>query len=145
LVCVPELPGSRVSGATQWISASKAVLQLSIRYRTDDHFWFTLFHEAGHILLHRKKLIFLETCSSKPPSDNAMETEANSFASELLIPSHEYNTFVHGTVTERAIKLFASQIGVAPGIVVGRLQHDGYLPYKRFNRLKRRLRWTDAD
>jgi len=61
---VPELPKSRASGATRWLSASKALVQLSLRYKTNDHLWFTFFHEAAHILLHGKRLIFLESHGS---------------------------------------------------------------------------------
>jgi Zn-dependent peptidase ImmA (M78 family) len=55
VVFVPALPKTGVSGATRWINSNKALIQLSLRYRTDDHLWFTFFHEAGHILLHGKK------------------------------------------------------------------------------------------
>ena len=60
VVFVPELPGSRVSGSTYWLNSEKAVIQLSLRYKTNDHLWFTFFHEAGHILQNQKREIFLE-------------------------------------------------------------------------------------
>src|SRR5262249_31242331 len=55
VVFVPEIPGTSVWGATRWLSATRALIQLSLRYKMDDHFWFTFFHEAGHILLHRRR------------------------------------------------------------------------------------------
>ena len=58
---VPELPRTRVCGATRWLSPTKALIQLSLRYKTDDQLWFTFFHEAAHILLHSKKTIFVES------------------------------------------------------------------------------------
>jgi HTH-type transcriptional regulator/antitoxin HigA len=52
--------GCRASGATRFLSPSKALLQLSFRFLRDDHFWFSFFHEAGHLLLHGDKGFFLE-------------------------------------------------------------------------------------
>ena len=54
------LPKTCVSGATRWVGSDKAIIQLSLRYKTNDHLWFTFFHEAGHILLHGKKELFIE-------------------------------------------------------------------------------------
>jgi plasmid maintenance system antidote protein VapI len=59
IVRAPE--GCRTSGATRFINPQKALLLLSFRYLSDDHFWFTFFHECGHLLLHSKKALFLET------------------------------------------------------------------------------------
>jgi HTH-type transcriptional regulator/antitoxin HigA len=139
LVWVPELPGVPASGATRWISPEKALIQLSLRYRTDDHLWFSLFHEAAHVLKHGRKLVFIE--------DGAKETEeereANRFAADMLVPRAEYEAFVAGEpLSNAAITAFARRVGVAPGIVVGRLQHDRHLPYTHGNQLKRHLRWV---
>lgn len=60
VVFTPELPGCRASGVTKWISSQKALIGLSLRYRSNDHLWFTFFHEAGHIILHVKKLTFMK-------------------------------------------------------------------------------------
>ena len=138
VVFVPELPKT-ASGAARWLTPSKALIQLSLRYKTDDHLWFTFFHEAGHILLHAKKDIFIET-DGKDLSDE--EEGANRFAARTLIPDRDYRAFVarrdfHKTAIER----FAEQQGIAPGIVVGRLQHDGYLRFSHCNDLKQRFEW----
>ena len=61
VVFVPELPNTGICGATQWLTSMKALVQLSLRYKTDDQLWYTFFHEAGHILLHGKRRVFLET------------------------------------------------------------------------------------
>jgi len=82
LVFVPELPGTRSWGATRWLTPEKALIQLSARGKTDDQFWFTFFHEAGHILLHPKKDIFIEL----EQAEDRLENEANRFATDLLIP-----------------------------------------------------------
>jgi len=141
---VPELPKCRAHGLTRWISPTKALIQLSFRYKTDDHLWFTFFHEAGHILLHGKRLIFIEagSASSAPEED-----EANRFASDFLIPREALERLrapaQRKRLSEALVRDFAESVGVAPGIVVGRLQHEGWLPHTHLNGLKVRLEWTD--
>jgi HTH-type transcriptional regulator/antitoxin HigA len=143
VVYVSELKGCRASGVTRWLSPTKALIQLSDRYKTEDHFWFTFFHEAGHILLHRKKDVFLEGAGS----ENEQEREANRFAQEMLIPSGEYAKLCSRAapgLSTAAVRAFAEEIGVAPGIVVGRLQHDKLLRFDRLNDLKSRLELPKA-
>lgn len=140
---VPELPRT-ASGATRWLSPNKALIQLSLRYKSDDHLWFTFFHEAAHILFHRKRLIFIETGIY----DSIQEHEANRFAAHILIPQDELNSFVENlpanNLSKRSIREFAQQIGIAPGIVVGRLQHERRLKQSHCNDLKRRLVWVST-
>lgn len=142
VVFVPELPKT-ASGATRWLSSSKALIQLSLKYKTDDHLWFTFFHEAAHILLHSKKDIFIEAS----PADTDAEKEADRFAARVLIPEADYAAFVtaHATFSKTAIGAFARRLGIAPGIVVGRLQHDGRLPFTHCNDLKRKFAWCAGD
>ncbi len=141
IVFVPELPKSRVSGATRWLTPSKALIQLSLRYKSDDHLWFSFFHEAGHILKHGKKDIFIE--GSSMGMDDEKENEANLFAADCLIPRSAYKPLIKSSSFSKVnIRDFASQLGIAPGIVVGRLQHDGYLPLNHCNDLKIRLKWV---
>ncbi|MGD8717716.1 MAG: ImmA/IrrE family metallo-endopeptidase [Candidatus Zixiibacteriota bacterium] len=141
VVFVPELPKIRVSGATRWFSPKKAIIQVNLRYKTDDHFWFTFFHEAGHVLLDSKKEIFVD--SGKSEGDD--EVEANRFATECLIPRAALRAFMTSTrrISKEAIIRFAREQGVAPGIVVGQLQHAGYLPYNYCNSLKRKFVWAE--
>ena len=82
LVFTQDLPKTRVFAAVRWLSPRKALIQLGLRYRTDDHLWFSFFHEAVHVLKHGKKLLFLET---EGLSDDA-ELEANRVAASLLDP-----------------------------------------------------------
>src|SRR5208337_831900 len=77
VVFVPELPKTCAWGATRWVSPSNALIQLSLRYKTDDHLWFTFFHEAGHILLHGKRDLFVETDAL---AKSEKELQADSFA-----------------------------------------------------------------
>ena len=149
----PELPKSRVSGATRWLSPSKALIQLSLRYKTDDQLWFTFFHEAGHILLHGKRDLFIEENGGRLVDER--EREADSFAADLLIPQGRLEEFLSALKpgkypSVRGIVSFADDIGIAPGIVVGRMQHDGLpednpLPFSHCNGLKRSLDWQQFD
>ena len=143
VVFVPSLPKTGVSGATRWVHSSKAVIQLSLRYRSNDHLWFTFFHEAGHILLHGKKDLFIEkTTKSSNGLDEEKEAEANHFAQNELIPSRALEKFIQsGARKKDAIRAFAEQVGIAPGIVVGQLQHRGVLGYKYCNDLKYFYKW----
>jgi addiction module HigA family antidote len=141
VVFVPELPGARVSGATRWLTPKKALIQLSLRYKTDDHLWFTFFHETAHILLHGKKNIFLE----RDGLSEEAEQQANEFSANMLIPETHISQLQQlNRISKEAIREFAHSIGIAPGIVVGRLQHDGFLPPSYCNDLKQRFEWVDS-
>jgi len=141
VVFVPELPKTRVSGATRWLTPTKALIQLSLRYKTNDHLWFSFFHEAGHILKHGKKDVFIEGTSLK--MDETKEEEANTFAADYLIPKRDYLNFISNcTLSKINIRQFASKIQISPGIVVGRLQHDKLLPMTHCNDLKVRFKWA---
>lgn len=142
VVFVPELPGTHLYGATRWLGPAKALIQLSLRGKSDDHLWFTLFHEAGHLLLHGKKEVFIEARGEgcREIGGSEKEQEANRFAQDFLIPPDRYHAFMEaGQLGEPSLTEFAKQLGIAAGIVVGRLQHDGAIPYSAANSLKRRL------
>lgn len=132
-----EFPGTRLSGATQWLTPDKALIQLTLRYRSDDQFWFSFFHEAGHVLLHGRRRTFVD----EPDGPGTpLELEADTFARDFLIDPSAYRDFrAAETVDERSIRAFAKMIGVAPGIVLGRLQRDKVLPPSQLNHLKHTL------
>lgn len=140
VVFVPPLPKTGISGATRWLTPSKALIQLSVRYKSDDHLWFTFFHEAGHIMLHGKKDLFLEGANGL---DESKEDEANRFAQEELIPRAAFAKFAkQGRFSKATISAFARQIGIASGIVVGQLQHKKLLPVTHCNDLKQKFVWS---
>jgi HTH-type transcriptional regulator/antitoxin HigA len=144
VVFIPQLPKTRTCGATRWLNPHKALIQLSLRYKTDDHLWFSFFHEAGHILLHGKRDVFLEDHVARDGEQLDKEKEANKFAADLLIPPSELQRFVQSSPyrSKAGIQKFAAEMGIAPGIVVGRLQHDGFLPVTHCNDLKCRFEWA---
>ena len=134
---VSEFNKTHLSGATRWLNKDKALIILSLRHKSDDHLWFSFFHEAGHILLHGKKQIFLDELKME---NTESEKQANQFAANILIPKNDYQSFVSiGTFNRRTVVGFSIDINIAPGIVVGRLQHDGYIGYDRLNGLKRKF------
>ncbi len=134
LALVPEVKGAPVSGAAKWLTAAKAMICLKRRGESDDRFWFTFFHEAGHVLNDSKK----ETYIDIDYKDDPREHSANVFACEALIP-REAATQLARLTSSAAVRAFAGSIGIAPGIVVGRLQREGIIPAGRFDGLKVRL------
>ena len=130
--------GCRASGATRFLSPTKACLILSFRYLSDDHFWFTFFHEAGHLMLHSKDLVFLEDGDSISAEQ---EREANEYAAELLIPKSERSNLEQLSCNSTEVIRFAHKLGISPGIVVGQMQHRGIISPRYLNGLKRRFVW----
>lgn len=137
LVLVPEIKGAPVNGAAKWLNANKAMICLNLRGKFNDRFWFTFFHEAGHILNDSKK----ETYIDVDYKDDPREQNANRFAANLLIPE-EREEELRGLRSYESVEAFANEIGIAPGIVVGRLQCEGIIPYSHLNKLKVRLDWA---
>ena len=131
--CLPKAP---VSGAARWVGGNP-LIQLSDRYKTNDHFWFTFYHEAGHILLHGKKEVFLEEVEDHT-LDEEKETEADRFASKWLLPDEFENDIKH-PVSEKNIMDVARKYRTHPGIVVGRLQKIKAVPYSFGYGLKEKL------
>ena len=138
LLFIPELPSMGVSGATRWLG-SKAVIQITLLYKTNDHFWFTIFHESCHILKHQKRAVFLET----PGNTSVEEAEANEFAANLLIPPTAFREFIaERSFDGPSVRNFAESLGISPGIVVGRLQKERLIDWSALNNLKIRFQWV---
>ena len=126
------MPQADVWGVTKWLSKDKVLILLSLTYKSNDQVWFRLFHAACHVLRHGKKRMFYEF--GKTDRD-AMEKEADNFAADALIPK-DMARHLPFLKTRSGICDFAARIGVAPGIVVDRLQHDKMLAPGRCNDLK---------
>jgi HTH-type transcriptional regulator/antitoxin HigA len=148
VVWVPELKKTAISGCARWLNEKRAVVGLSLRYKTDDQMWFTLFHEIGHLLLHRKRDAFIvdtgEVYTKERDVDPEMqryEEEASRFAADTLIPARSLAEFIEKrSFTSDAVHEFADANGVSPGIVVGRLQFDGLIEHFQGNKLKQTLK-----
>jgi len=115
LCFVPAVPGLGIHGATRWINR-RPVIQLSLLWKCDDQLWFTLFHELGHVLLHGDKALYLNG------EKNHAEDEADAYASQVLIPDDDAKRLPPGRDVQ-AVRAFAAELGIAPSIVLGRVQH----------------------
>lgn len=138
-ILLPHFAKAYAHGAVLWPDPKHPVLVLSIRGKWADLFWFSLFHELGHILLHGNKDIIDEENGEA----DEKELEADRFAADRLIPAVAYEYFLaREKLDSAAISFFAAEIGVDAGIVVGRLQHDRNIPFKTLlNDLRPRLDW----
>lgn len=143
VVLTPEFEGTHLSGATQWVGGTP-VIQLSLRHKADDHFWFTFFHEVGHVLDSPGRREFVDAANlESTATDDADEVTANRFARDILLPPEEYQSFVvKDDFSATAVRAFAQAQKIAPGIVVGRLQRDKKVPRSHLNDLKRSIRWA---
>lgn len=138
LVVARAPSGCRASGATKFISERKALLMLSFRHLSDDHFWFSFFHECGHLVLHGKDHVFVEGEESISAQH---ENEANLFSEKVLLPDPWHRLLDKLPANRKEILRFAARAGISPGIVVGQLQHRGKLGHNYLNYLKRRFTW----
>jgi HTH-type transcriptional regulator/antitoxin HigA len=138
---LPHLPKTHAHGAARWLSPEKALVQLSLRGKWADIFWFSLFHEIGHLLLHGRREVFIEW---EERDDDGHEREADEFASDLLIPRDALQHFIetHNRVSRADVIALAHSQNIAPGIVVGRLQHEGVIRYSDLNALRMKLDWA---
>lgn len=151
LVLVPELPGTRISGCSRWLTDSQAMVGLTPRYKSGEQLWFTFFHELGHILLHGHRQLFVVDNAAGEMGDEVVdpvmakyEEEADRFAADTLIPPAELAKLpLHkpDELTSEFIQDFAESIEIHPGIVIGRLQHDKILEHWQGNTLKQKLEW----
>lgn len=139
VVLTPEFKGTRLSGAARHLPNRSALIQLSLRHKTDDHLWFSFFHEAAHLLEgSNSDQIDLDEPKQEPTDEE--ERAADSLARNLLVSSSSFERLVSaGDFSGTTIRKFAKEEGVSPGIVVGRLQREGHLSWSRLNNLKKRV------
>ena len=138
LLFVPELPGVGVNGCTRWLPSGHALVQVNLRWKWADILWFTLFHEAHHVLRHRLKKVYA------PDFDDEEEEVAEAFARDRLIGPDDWKEFIEkaGLFTGPVVRAFAEKVGVSPGIVVGRLQHERLIARSSLNDLREQWRWV---
>ena len=128
VVHTPTLPKAPICGSTRWLN-NTPLIQLTGRYKRNDSFWFTFFHEAGHILLHGKKDIFLEKVEYSD-KDKVKEKQADEFAVKWTLTEEEEATILEAVpLTEQVIRNFANQFNTHPAIIIGRLQYKKLIPY----------------
>lgn len=139
--------GCRASGAARFLTPDRALLLLSFRHLTDDHLWYTFFHEAGHLLLHGGGQVFVDEDRRADVAEgdddlfSFQEREADMFAMNALIPPTAQPQLRSLRAESKSVLRFASELGIAPGIVVGQLQHLRRLRPNQLNTLKNRFIW----
>ena len=102
-----------------------------------------MFHEIGHLLLHGKRELNIDF-ENGLNEKSEKELKANEFASEVLIPSKDFDEFLEGNCyTMECIKKFSEKEKIDTGIVIGRLEHFGKIPFSRYARLKDRFEWAE--
>lgn len=134
---VPHLSNTKIDGAYFWINKSP-VIALSLRYDRIDSFWFTLMHEIAHLVSgHEGNLI--ETTINRDKKASGVEAAADIMARDWLVKKEGYKRFVARTkpfFSARKITEFSELINRHPGLVLGRLQHDGHIPWKNLKKLQ---------
>jgi len=132
--------GCVASGAVRILADETPHVQLSFRYLSDDQFWFSLFHEVAHLVLHYDRMPILENTEL---TVDECEQEANAYASQVIVPTPYRDEMLSLGGSRFPIIQFAKKVGVAPGLIIGQLQHQGIVQYNQMQHLKRRFRWTD--
>jgi HTH-type transcriptional regulator/antitoxin HigA len=132
-------PGCAASGATCMLDDNRALLLLSGRFLTDDQFWFSFFHEAGHLVLHGKEPHVEEKNSSSPER----EAEANFFAQSVILDPEGDQGLSSLAVNKFSISRFARRCDVSPGLIVGQLQNRKKVSPTTFNNFKIRYKASD--
>lgn len=127
-------------GSARWLDDDRAVIQMSLRMKTNDHFWWTFFHEAAHIVLHRGRTFV----DDQGGEGDGTERQADEWAADLLVGRERFEAF-KATRPRSALEIrrFADEVGIHAGILVGMLQHEGIVPHSHLNGLKVRFDWAD--
>lgn len=138
LVFEKPITKTRLFGSARWLEGDRALIQMSLRMKSNDHFWWTFFHEAAHLVLHRGRN-FLD---DEKGIGDGLEAEADAWATDILVGRDRFRQFItQRPRSEATVRNFADRIGLHPGIIVGMLQHEGVLPYTHLNKLKVRFVW----
>ena len=146
VLVLPEFENTHLSGATRWIGA-RPVIQLNLRHKSEDHFWFTFFHEADHVLNSPRRREYVDGMDLESADlTDADEASANAFARNWLLPPDVYDAFAaQGDFSPDAVRAFANAQQLAPGIVVARLQQDDRVLPSQLNFLKQAIRWSSEN
>ncbi len=147
VVYTHNLPKTVIHGTVRWIN-NKPVLQMTDRLKRYDIFWFSFFHEIGHILLHgNKKNIFLEGINDSENKDQK-EQEADEFAAHLLLSDEAYSEIIStinsGADILETMQDFANRYNTHKDIIIGRILFLNKDLYK-YGFLQKELEKVDFD
>ena len=139
VVFVQELPKSGENGVAKWLTPDKGLIQMSLKWKWSDIFWFSFFHECCHIIRHKGTHVHIKGINNT----TRQEKEADKFAADFLIPPNEWEEFVDSQRYDaNSVKRFAARIKIDPCMVVGRMQHEKLIPYSSLTNLKKRYQWV---
>jgi len=144
LVVTPSIDKTHLNGATKWLSKDKVMVAISPRGGYEDIFWFTFFHELGHVLQEKKNSYFIDV-DVEQAEPTQLEKEADQYAIETLMSTKEYTKFTKIDFTNLAeIRKMAETLKIDMGIIIGRLMKDGYLNYgdKKYQQFRKKLPLT---
>jgi Zn-dependent peptidase ImmA (M78 family) len=144
LVLVKAPQACKASGASWLRSDGTAVVALSARHLSDDHLWFTLFHELGHLVCGHVAGVNVDMERAESGHAAGKEAEADAYASEMLLPEELRSQLMSATISKKLLLHCGVHWDIAPGIIVGQLQHCGKLPYSHFNGLKKFYQWDES-
>ncbi len=140
--CIAKAP---INGATRWLGVTP-LIQMTGRYKRNDIFWFTFFHEAGHILLHGKKDIFLEKVEYSD-KDLEKEAEADAFAIKWTFTEEQEAEYMSDAIitAEQDIRGYAKKFNTHPALIAGRLFKKGHLSPAQLNKYISPVNLDDED
>ncbi|MCA9356945.1 HigA family addiction module antidote protein [Candidatus Nomurabacteria bacterium] len=157
LVCVPGFKHTGLQGAAKWLDTDKAMVIVKSRGQekdtavTEDKFWFNLFHELGHLILHGKSEEFIDLDDEV---DSKEEKEANAFANKQFMGGFElsdlqaYKSNQGSINADEAVKDLSKRFGIAPSIVAGQMsflyQDKQDNVYAVLNGYKRKIQYTNC-
>ena len=134
---IEHLPKTHIDGAAFWLDEDSPAVAVSIRLDRIDCFWFTLFHELGHIYYRHSQGVDSGIAGDGPSSSRDLpdqERMANEFARDRLVPGREIDSFiarVRPLYSRARINQFADRIKVHPGIIIGQLQRRDEIKYSQ--------------
>ena len=137
---IQHITGAPVNGFIEKTKSGDTILFMTIRLKSADIFWFTLFHEIAHILNgdvnENAKFIDYEF------HDNEMERRADNWARDVLINPLAYKNFIREKdFSILAIKRFSRSQGIFPGILIGRMQKEKHIPFSWYTKYKLKYEW----
>jgi HTH-type transcriptional regulator/antitoxin HigA len=133
-VMVPPVTKAHVNGATKWLSNNRVMIAVTQRGGFEDIFWFTFFHEVGHIFQNKKNTVFVDIEHDEVTD---LEKNADNFALDQLIPKHKYEAFLQqkNYLDVKKIRQFTDELGIHTGILVGRLMKENHIEFGDTNYL----------
>ncbi len=128
IVVLDSISKTHINGLTKWLSNDRVLIAISPRGGYEDIFWFTFFHELGHVVQKKKDRIFVDADNEQT---NELEKEADEFALRSLLSSEDYKNFINKNCYNDVslIRAFCRVHSIHPGILVGRLMKEGYISF----------------